>query len=308
MQQHILISGASGLIGSALSTHLAGLGFAIHRLERDNAAAPFNYSSASKQVTLDHSVSLSAVVNLAGPSIADGRWTARRKQALLESRVDITTALATALATAPQLPALFLSASAVGFYGESTLPLNEEAPAGNDYLASLATRWEAATGPARRAGIATAHLRFGVVLSTKGGVLGKLMLPFSLCVGGRLGNGHQPMSWIALPDVLNLLTRIIEAPDLLTAHADSEGASALNLVVSEPITNAVFTKALGRALHRPTPFPLPKSLIRLLFGEMGDALLLGHSAVISTRLSTLGYTLKYPNIDLALDYLIEHKA
>ncbi len=248
------------------------------------------------------------MVNLAGPSIADGRWTARRKQALLESRVDITTALATALATAPQPPALFLSASAVGFYGESTLPLNEEAPAGNDYLASLATRWEAATGPARRAGIATAHLRFGVVLSTKGGVLGKLMLPFSLCVGGRLGNGHQPMSWIALPDVLNLLTRIIETPDLLTAHADSEGASALNLVASEPITNAVFTKALGRALHRPTPFPLPKSLIRLLFGEMGDALLLGHSAVISTRLSTLGYTLKYPSIDLALDYLIEHKA
>lgn len=308
MQQHILISGSSGLIGSALSTHLAGLGLVIHRLERDNPTAPFNYSSASKQVTLDHSVPLSAVVNLAGPSIADGRWTTSRKQELLESRVDITTAFATALAAAPQPPALFLSASAVGFYGESTLSLNEEAPAGGDYLASLATRWEAATAPARRVGIPTAHLRFGVVLSTKGGVLGKLMLPFSLCVGGRLGNGHQPMSWIALPDVLTLLTRIIETPEVLTAHADSEGASVLNLVADEPITNAVFTKALGRALHRPTPFPLPKSLIRLLFGEMGDALLLGNSAIISTRLSTLGYTPQYPSIDLALAYLIEHKA
>ena len=134
------------------------------------------------------------------------------------------------------------------------------------------------------------------------------MLPFSLCVGGRLGNGHQPMSWIALPDVLALLTRIIEAPEVLTAHADGEGASVLNLVADEPITNAVFTKALGRALHRPTPFPLPKSLIRLLFGEMGDALLLGNSAIISTRRSTLGYTPQYPSIDLALAYLIEHKA
>ena len=308
MQKHVLISGASGLIGSALSTHLAGLGFAIHRLERDNSAARFNYSSASKHVSLDHSIFLSAVINLAGPSIADGRWTASRKQELLESRVDITTALATALAAAPKPPALFLSASAVGFYGESTLPLSEEAPAGGDYLASLATRWEAATAPAQLVGIPTTHLRFGVVLSTKGGVLGKLMLPFSLCVGGRLGNGHQPMSWIALPDVLNLLSHMIEAPDVLTAHADSEGANALNLVADEPTTNAAFTKALGHALHRPTPFPLPKSLIRLLFGEMGDALLLGHSAVISTRLSTLGYALQYPNIDLALDYLIEHKA
>ncbi|MDP4781877.1 MAG: TIGR01777 family oxidoreductase [Gammaproteobacteria bacterium] len=308
MQQHVLISGASGLIGSALSTHLARLGFVVHALERDNPAARFNYSSASRQVALDHSISLSAVINLAGPSIADGRWTARRKQELLESRVDLTTALATALAAAPQPPALFLSASAVGFYGESTLPLNEEAPAGDDYLASLATRWEAATAPARQVGIPTAHLRFGVVLSTKGGVLGKLMLPFSLCVGGKLGDGHQPMSWIALPDVLNLLTRLIEAPAVLTAHTDSEGVSALNLVADEPITNAVFTKALGRALHRPTPFPLPKPLIRLLFGEMGDALLLGHSAVISTRLAALGYTLQYPSIDLALAYLIEHKA
>lgn len=308
MQQHVLISGASGLIGSALSAHLAGLGFVVHALERDNPAARFNYSSASRQVALDHSISLSAVINLAGPSIADGRWTARRKQELLESRVDLTTALATALAAAPQPPALFLSASAVGFYGESTLPLNEEAPAGDDFLASLATRWEAATEPARQVGIPTTHLRFGVVLSTKGGVLGKLMLPFSLCVGGKLGDGHQPMSWIALPDVLNLLTRLIEAPAALTEHTDSKGVSALNLVADEPITNAVFTKALGRALHRPTPFPLPKPLIRLLFGEMGDALLLGHSAVISTRLATLGYTLLYPSIDLALAYLIERKA
>jgi NAD dependent epimerase/dehydratase family enzyme len=134
------------------------------------------------------------------------------------------------------------------------------------------------------------------------------MLPFSLCAGGRLGDGKQLMSWIALPDVLRILTRLIEEPALLTAHTDPKGACALNLVAGKPITNADFTKALGRAIRRPTPFPLPKSLIRLLFGEMGDALLLGHSSVISQRLPNLGIALQYPNIDLALAYLVKNKA
>ncbi|MBL6804817.1 MAG: TIGR01777 family protein [Pseudomonadales bacterium] len=307
MQQTVLISGASGLIGTALSGHLRKAGFAIHKLARDNPDAQFNYSSESKRVTLDDSIPLHAVVNLAGPSIADGRWTDSRKRELLDSRVDVTTALASALATATRPPNVFLSASAVGFYGESDEPLDEDSPAGSDFLAAVATSWEQATAPARRAGIPTAHLRFGVVLSTKGGVLGKLMLPFSLCAGGRLGDGKQPMSWIALPDVLIILTRLIEDPALLTAHTDPKGACTLNLVAGEPITNADFTKALGRAIRRPTPFPLPKSLIRLLFGEMGDALLLGHSSVVSKRLSNLGIALQYPNIDLALAHLIENK-
>lgn len=308
MQQAVLISGASGLIGTALSDHLRSAGYAVHKLERDNPNAQFNYSSESKRATLDDSIPLHAVVNLAGPSIADGRWTDSRKKELLDSRVDVTTALASALATATKPPAVFLSASAVGFYGQSDEPLDEDSPAGSDFLASVATQWEHSTAPARIASIPTAHLRFGVVLSTKGGVLGKLMRPFSLCAGGRLGDGNQLMSWIALPDVLRILTRLIEQPVLLTAHTDPKGACALNLVAGKPITNADFTKALGRAIRRPTPFPLPKSLIRLLFGEMGDALLLGHSSVVSKRLPNLGIALQYPNIDLALAYLVKNKA
>jgi len=308
MQQAVLISGASGLIGTALSDHLRSAGYAVHKLERDNPNAQFNYSSESKKATLDDSIPLHAVVNLAGPSIADGRWTDRRKRELLDSRVDVTTALASALATATKPPAVFLSASAVGFYGQSDEPLDEDSPVGSDFLASVATQWEHSTAPARIAAIPTAHLRFGVVLSTKGGVLGKLMLPFSLCAGGRLGDGKQPMSWIALPDVLSILTYLIEEPASFNAHTDQKGACALNLVAGEPITNAEFTKALGRAIRRPTPFPLPKSLIRLLFGEMGDALLLGHSSVVSKRLTNFGIALQYPNIDLALAYLVKNKA
>jgi len=308
MQQTVLISGASGLIGTALSDHLRKAGFAVHKLARDNPEAQFNYSSESKRVTLDDSIHLDAVVNLAGPSIADGRWTDSRKREIVNSRVDITTALASALATKTKSPNIFLSASAVGFYGESDDPLDEDSPAGNDFLAAVATRWEQATAPARLAGIPTAHLRFGVVLSTKGGVLGKLMLPFSLCMGGRLGDGKQPMSWIALTDAVAILTTLIQEPESLAAHTDQEGACALNLVAGEPITNADFTKALGRAIRRPAPFPLPKVFIRLLFGEMGDALLLGRSSVVSKRLSNLGIALQYSNIDLALAYLIENKA
>ncbi len=308
MQQAVLISGASGLIGTALSDHLRSAGYAVHKLERDNPNAQFNYSSESKKATLDDSIPLHAVVNLAGPSIADGRWTDRRKRELLDSRVDVTTALASALATATKPPAVFLSASAVGFYGQSDEPLDEDSPVGSDFLASVATQWEHSTAPARIAAIPTAHLRFGVVLSTKGGVLGKLMLPFSLCAGGRLGDGKQPMSWIALPDVLSILTYLIEEPASFNAHTDQKGACALNLVAGEPITNAEFTKALGRAIRRPTPFPLPKSLIRLLFGEMGDALLLGHSSVVSKRLTNFGIALQYPSIDLALAYLVKNKA
>ncbi len=308
MQQAVLISGASGLIGTALSDHLRSVGYAVHKLERDNPNAQFNYSSESKKATLDNSIPLHAVVNLAGPSIADGRWTDSRKRELLDSRVDVTTALASALATATKPPAVFLSASAVGFYGQSDEPLDEDSPAGSDFLASVATQWEHSTAPARIAAIPTAHLRFGVVLSTKGGVLGKLMLPFSLCAGGRLGDGKQPMSWIALPDVLSILTYLIEEPASFNAHTDPKGACALNLVAGKPITNADFTKALGRAIRRPTPFPLPKSLIRILFGEMGDALLLGHSSVVSKRLTNLGIALQYPSIDLALAYLVKNKA
>ena len=308
MGKSILISGANGLIGKALSDHLKSLGFIIHRLERDEPKALFNYSSETKQVTLDSAISLHAVINLAGPSIAEGRWTTSRKKTLLDSRVDITKALASALASATEPPSVFLSASAVGFYGVSDDLLDEDSPPGNDFLASIATRWEQATAPARLAGIPTAHLRFGVVLSTRGGVLGKLMMPFSLCAGGRLGDGKQLMSWIALPDVLTILTRLIEQPALLAALYDSAGSCALNLVAGEPITNAVFTETLGRALGRPTPFPLPKSLIRLLFGEMGDTLLLGHSSVVSKRLASLDVTLQYPNIDSALIYLIKNNA
>lgn len=312
MEGHVLISGAHGMIGSALAHHLGTLGFTVHSLARDRPQAPFNYQSKTGKVTLQPGVRLRAVINLAGPSIADGRWSKSRKRDLLDSRERLTRALSMALANAEHRPAVYLSASAVGYYGasdERSIADESTAP-GSDFLAAIATSWEAATTSAVTAGIPTAALRFGVVLSTRGGVLGKMMLPFKLCLGGRLGSGTQRMSWIALPDVLGLIAALIAEPDQLAELADvsrAAGADAplsLNLVAPEPVSNADFTRALGSALARPTPFPLPGAIISLAFGEMGRTLLLGSSAVRSTRLERLRYALKYPDIDSALQHLV----
>jgi len=316
VSKHILITGASGLIGSQLQTTLTQQGYEIATLSRRDKNSPFYYDSAEKRVHLSEASPLYAVINLAGPSIADGRWSPARKREILESRRDLTQALSSALAAAEHKPELYLSASAVGFYGPSSQTENadgddssafdESSKAGSDFLADVATQWEAATRTAREAQITTLHLRFGVVLSTHGGVLGKLLLPFKFCAGGKLGNGQQQMSWIALPDALQIISKLVEQPSITQSLQSEEGA-ALNLVTDSAVSNAQFTAALGKALKRPTPFPLPEALINVAFGEMGRVLLLGSSNVRSNRLAELGLRPELQSIDNAVAALVEQR-
>jgi uncharacterized protein (TIGR01777 family) len=316
VSKRILITGASGLIGSQLQTTLTQQGYEIATLSRRDKNSPFYYDSAEKRVHLSEASPLYAVINLAGPSIADGRWSPARKREILESRRDLTQALSSALAAAEHKPELYLSASAVGFYGPSSQTENadgddssafdESSKAGSDFLADVATQWEAATSAAREAQITTLHLRFGVVLSTHGGVLGKLLLPFKFCAGGRLGNGQQLMSWIALPDALQIISKLVERPSKAQS-LQSEAGGALNLVTDYAVSNAQFTEALGKALKRPTPFPLPEALINVAFGEMGRTLLLGSSNVRSRKLDELGLRPKLQSIDDAVASLVEQR-
>lgn len=316
MSKRILITGASGLIGSQLQTALTQHGYEVATLSRSDKNSPFYYDSAEKRVHLSEASPLYAVINLAGPSIADGRWSPARKREILESRRDLTQALSSALAAAEHKPELYLSASAIGFYGPSLQTENadsgdssafdESSKAGSDFLADVATQWEAATRAAREAQITTLHLRFGVVLSTHGGVLGKLLLPFKFCAGGRLGNGEQLMSWIALPDALQIIGKLLEQPSIAQGLQSEEGG-ALNLVTDHAVSNAQFTAALGKALKRPTPFPLPEALINVAFGEMGRTLLLGSSSVRSSKLDELGLQPELQSIDNAVATLVDQR-
>lgn len=315
MNKRILLTGASGLIGRHLHRALAKQGYEVVALDRRNKNSPFYYDRVEKRVQLAETSPLYAVINLAGPSIADARWSPARKREILESRRDLTKALSCALANTSHKPELFLSASAVGFYGPSqptdaadvAAAFDESSAAGTDFLADVAAHWEEATRAARQAQITTLHLRFGVVLSTHGGVLGKLLLPFKLCAGGRLGSGTQLMSWIALPDAVNIISKLIGQPSMARSLQVDSGTAALNLVTDHAVSNAHFTAALGKALRRPTPFPLPEALINVLFGEMGRTLLLGSSNVRSDRLDELGLRPSLQSIDEAVAALIAQR-
>lgn len=288
---NILITGASGMIGSALSKHLQAAGFTPYHLERSNAETPFHYNGDRKQITLDPTIPLHAVINLAGANIAEKRWTPARKKIILESRTDLTKALAQALAAREQKPKIFLSASAIGYYGDTgNVSADESSPAGSDFLAMVATQWEQATVVAQAAGINTVHLRFGIVLDTSGGVLKQLLLPFKLGLGGRIGSGAQYMSWISLADVLQIIERLVIEPPR---------TGPINLVSNEPVSNLEFSKQLGRALHRPAVIPLPAAIVKLLFGEMADALLLGSSKIYSREIQRLGIELQHPSLSTA---------
>lgn len=284
------------MIGSALRRHLADLGYNVFTLDRRNNNTPFHYLESTHRVFLDPSMPLYAVINLAGPSIADGRWTPARKTLLLSSRAELTRALATAMAALPAQPSLFLSASAIGYYGQTGVTtVDENSPPGTDFLAAIATSWEAATAPAELAGINTIHMRLGVVLSKDGGMLKQLLLPFKLGLGGRVGSGKQFLSWISITDVLAVIAHLLET---------NPPSGPLNLVTGHAVTNAEFSAQLAQVLKRPCLLPLPATLAKMIFGEMADALLLGSSRVQSVKLDTLGIRLKYPTLGTALHALL----
>jgi uncharacterized protein (TIGR01777 family) len=229
-----------------------------------------------------------AVIHLAGDNIASGRWTAQKKTAIRQSRIDGTRLLSDALASLNQRPQVLISASAIGYYGDrADEVLTEESSPGSNFLAEVCQKWESATAIAQAAGIRVALLRIGVVVSAEGGAMSKMLPPFKLGAGGRLGSGKQYMSWIALDD----LVRII---DFVLGHEELQGP--INAVAPNPVTNSEFTAVLGTALHRPTVLPVPSAAINLLLGDMAKELLLSSERVVPRKLLSSGFEYRYPHL------------
>lgn len=283
MTMKILISGSTGLIGSALSKKLLMDGHVVVSLPR----------------TYDERIDFSdvdAVVHLAGESIADGRWTPAKKQRIEKSRVEGTQQLAEQLATSPIKPSVFICASAIGFYGQrGDALLDEDSQAGEGFLPSICRKWEHSTQRAEEAGIRTIRIRTGIVLSTEGGALKQMLTPFKMGLGGILGNGRQYMSWISLADVVQIIHWLIDTDSVY---------GAVNVVSPSPVTNREFTKRLGEALHRPTILPLPSLAARMVFGEMANELLLGSCRVSPKKLLNAGYAFRHTDLQDALKELL----
>lgn len=291
----ILVTGASGFVGTPLQAFLQTGGHHVECLRR-----PYSEGEASGPQwdpaagILDPHVleGYDAVIHLAGANIAGGRWTRKRKQLILDSRVDGTRLLASTLAAMRAPPPVLITASAIGFYGDRGSAVVDEAAAkGDGFLADVCEAWEAATYPAVQAGIRVAHMRFGIILSPEGGALGKMLLPFKLGVGGRLGSGRQVMSWVHMDDVLGAILHAVQ----------NEGISGpVNVVAPDPVDNRTFTKALGKALGRWTVLPVPAFALRLLLGQMADEMLLSGADVKPSRLLDTGYAFRHPAIGPAL--------
>lgn len=294
----ILVSGSHGLVGKALIASLTSDGHEIVRLVRGKPSGASEIEWHPNQGRLDTASleGIDVVVHLAGESIASGRWTDEKKRAIRDSRVKGTELLSEALARLSRSPAVFVSASAIGYYGNrGDELLTEKSAAGDDFLATVCSEWENATIPAIEKGIRTIHARFGIILDAKDGALAKMLTPFRMGIGGRVGDGKQWMSWIGIEDVVNGLKFLIE---------DANTNGPVNFVAPNAVTNAEFTKALGHALSKPTIFPIPAFGARLAFGEMADALLLSSARVKPGVLEERGFVFRWPLLDAALRHLL----
>lgn len=294
----VLIAGASGHLGSALVPLLQRQGHRVRRLVRAPRpvvpqAVPWDPDAGTIDAAALEGVD--AVVNLAGERIAAVRWTSTKKARISRSRVGATRLLAEAMAALQRRPRVFLSASAVGYYGDRGAEvLTEESPPGDTYLARLCSQWEAAAEPARRAGIRLVHLRTANVLDARRGFLAPLLPLFRLGLGGRLGDGRQYIPWIAIDDW-------VEAVGYLLRTETVEGP--VNLAAPQPVTNAEFTRTLARVLGRPAVLAVPAFALRLVMGELGREIL-ASERVYPARLLASGFTFRYPSLEEALRHLL----
>lgn len=295
----ILISGASGFVGQALVTALGAEGHTVARLVRSGGVlSPGDVSWDPMSATSDVSAmeGADAVINLSGASIAGGRWTQERKATLRSSRIGCTRVLVDTLLQLQRKPRVFISASAIGYYGNRGSNLLTEASSpGTDFLALLARDWEGEAIRAEHGGIRTVILRFGLILSAHGGALPRMLLPFKFGAGGRFGSGRQWMSWIELQDSLGIIRAAI---------ADDRYFGPLNVVAPHPLQNIEFTRIVAAALRRPAIFPAPAFALRLLLGEMADPLLLASQRVHPERLLSLGYSFRHDDFASTLRALL----
>jgi uncharacterized protein (TIGR01777 family) len=291
----ILISGSSGLIGTAATTGLqADSHNVVHLVRPGKTANPGDVRWDPMRATVDVAGlgGVDVVIHLSGAGIADCRWTEERKQLLRSSRIDTTRVLVDSLSRLKQKPRVLIVASAIGYYGtRGDEILTESSINGTDFLALLCRDWEAEASRAAAMGLRTIMLRTGVVLSGKGGALPRMLTPFKLGVGGRLGSGQQWMSWIAIEDVVGIIRHAI---------ANEQVSGPVNVVAPNPVRNEEFTRLLAGMLHRPAIFPAPAFVLRLAMGEMADAVLLSSDRVMPERMLAAGYKFRFEILEPAL--------
>lgn len=295
----VIVTGSTGLVGRALVRSLLADGHEVTRLVRGDAqgfrapgTAAVHWDPERGEIDAQALEGHDAAVHLAGENIGEGRWDDEKKRRIIESRVKGTTLLADALAGLSAKPKVLVSASATGFYGDRGAEiLREESASGNNFVSEVCREWEKSTLAASQAGIRVVHLRIGVVLDAEGGALPRMLTPFKLGLGGKVGSGSQYMSWITLEDLIGVMRRAVE---------DESLRGPVNAVAPGAVTNAEFTKALGGALGRPTIFAVPAFAARLAFGETADELLLASTRVEPARLKEAGFEFKHPEIEGAL--------
>lgn len=295
----VAITGCTGLVGSGVVASLSAAGHEVVRLVRRPPAPgekAVRWDPEKGEIDAAGLEGLDAVVHLAGENIASGRWNAARKAAIRDSRVNGTRLLCGALAGLARPPKTLVCASAIGFYGDRGAEvLTEESPPGAGFLPEVCREWEAASGPAARKGIRVVLLRIGVVLSSKGGALSRMLAPFRAGLGGVIGDGSQYVSWVSLDDLVGIVLHALQSGEL---------RGPVNAVAPVPVTNRELTEALGKILSRPTLLPVPAFALRLALGEMADALLLSSARVVPKRLEETGYRFRFPELPAVLRHLL----
>jgi uncharacterized protein (TIGR01777 family) len=295
----VAVSGASGLVGSAIAAFLESGGHEVHRLVRRNpdpVRREIAWNPQASRIDGAALEGLDGIIHLAGENIAAGRWNPVRKEAVFKSRVEGTRLLCEALAKLDQRPRFLICASAIGYYGpRQNEALTEADGPGQGFLSEVSRAWEAAADAARDAGIRVVNLRIGVVLSPQGGALAKMLTPFRFGLGGRMGTGRQFVSWIALDDLTGAIHHLMFEESM-------EGP--VNATAPEPVPQAELARTLGKVLKRPTLSPLPEGVVRMVFGEMGQALLLEGARVMPSRLIEGGFEFIYPNLEETLRALL----
>lgn len=293
----VAVTGTSGLIGSSLLSFLSKKNISVCKILRESTTEnEISWKPETGEWNSAFTDGIDGIVHLAGENIATGKWTKEKKKKIKNSRIEGTKRLCNHVLKLPSPPSVFVCASAVGFYGDRGVEvLNEDSSRGSGFLSDVCIGWEQATKTISNAGIRVINLRFGMVLSNAGGALAKMLTPFKMGMGGRIGNGKQYMSWVAIDDVIGAIYHALFTESL---------KGPVNVTSPNPVTNMEFTKILGRVLNRPTIIPMPAFAARLIFGEMANELLLTSTRVEPKKLLNTEYRFQYPELEDALKHIL----